>query len=376
MPEAAHPEGFSGRRCDVEQNSRFQEMGLCSHVVAPGQVAVIALMAVTVVLLAGCGHRSPARSEAMQAKTPNSSGPAPSGPVEEPPQPTQQLETKVLDLGNGVTMKLVRIPAGEFMMGSPDSAKWHRDNEGPQHRVRITKPFYMGMTEVTVGQFGRFVDATGYKTDPERDDGAIGWTSHVGVKSPEFNWHNPGIKQGPDYPVTCVSWNDAQAFCRWLGKEAKLDGRLPTEAEWEYACRAGTTTRFPWGDSEEAAGQYANVADKTYLQKFAGAGVSADQCFDTNDGYVFAAPVASYKPNAWGLYDMIGNVTEWCSDWSGSYSSSPQDDPQGPPSGLGRVLRDPGWACAPSLGSCAFRMVGGPKDAIFCIGFRVVLAAQ
>ena len=364
---------MTGQCGDGEVNHGVQEIGRHKFTVAAGQLAVIALTAAVIALLTGCGHRSPAPSKAVQGTTPQKPGPAaPSEPVEEPPQPTQQLETKVLDLGNGVAMKLVRIPAGEFTMGSSASEKSYSDVQGPQHRVRITKPFYMGATEVTVAQFGRFVDATGYRTDAERDGRALGWNGHTEVISPEFNWRDPGFKQGPDYPVTCTSWNDAQAFCRWLGKEAKLDGRLPTEAEWEYACRAGTTTRFWWGDSESAIAEYANVSDKA-LEAAAKGGIY----FNTNDGYAFTAPVASYKPNAWGLYDMIGNVTERCSDWYGSYSSSPQDDPQGPSSSeLGRVVRGPSWGSHPGLCSCAFRQVADPARGGDDGGFRVVLEAQ
>ncbi len=282
-------------------------------------------------------------------------------------------------------MKLVLIPAGEFVMGSglsadelariagmdvsaPNfSASDFFGDEFPQHKVRITHPFYMGATDVTVGQFEKFVEATGYKTDDERGGGTYGWTGRIWKKSPQYNWRTPSIPQGPDYPVTCMSWNDAEAFCRWI------DGRLPTEAEWEYACRAGTTTRFWWGDSKSEAGQYANVADNTAKQKFPNW-----RAFSTTDGYVFTSPVASYRPNAWGLYDMIGNGWKWCQDRYSTdyYANSPEDNPQGPSSGHDRVLRGGSWSFGPTHCRSAYRVTGDSSDGYLSTGFRVVLAAQ
>ena len=132
-----------------------------------------------------------------------------------------------LTLGGGVTMKLVLIPAGEFMMGSNDGEA----GEKPVHRVQITKPFYMGVTEVTKAQFGAFANAAGYRTEAETGDGAYGWTGTTWEKSKDFNWKNVGFTEGTDNPVECVSWNDAQAFCKWLSQKSGRTVRLPTEAE-------------------------------------------------------------------------------------------------------------------------------------------------
>ena len=144
-------------------------------------------------------------------------------------------------------MKLVLIPAGEFLMGSPDSDKDAEDDEKPQHRVRITRPFYLGAHEVTRGQFRRFVDETGYRTEAEKNDaGGLGYDAQSKKlkQDRKFNWLNPGFEQTDEHPVVNVSWNDSVAFAEWLSRKEGRTYRLPTEAEWEYACRAGTKTQL------------------------------------------------------------------------------------------------------------------------------------
>ena len=183
---------------------------------------------------------------------------------------------------NSVGMKLTLIPAGEFMMGSGESAedtaaffnKTYGENllkaddfknEHPQHRVRITKPFYLGTYHVTRGQFRRFVKDSGYKTDAEKGDRPGAWGRDAAKRAFRFNtdysWRNAGFAQTDDHPVVNVSWNDAVAFCKWLSKMEGKTYRLPTEAEWEYACRAGTTTRYYNGDDPETLAKVGNVAD-------------------------------------------------------------------------------------------------------------------
>jgi formylglycine-generating enzyme required for sulfatase activity len=216
-------------------------------------------------------------------------------------------------LGNAVTMKLALIPAGKFMMGSPDSEQGRDSkegpqrvgNEGPQHEVVITKPFYMGATEVTQAQYEAVMGT------------------------------NPSKFKGPMNPVEMVSWHEAVEFCRRLSEKTGKTFRLPTEAEWEYASRVGSKTRFSFGDSDSTLGDYAwyksNSGGKTHL-------------------------VGRKKPNAWGLYDMHGNVAEWCADWYGSYSSGSSTDPQGAGSGRSRVVRGGAWFnVAPGTFRCAFR---------------------
>ncbi|OHB82971.1 MAG: hypothetical protein A2V98_07465 [Planctomycetes bacterium RBG_16_64_12] len=221
---------------------------------------------------------------------------------------------------NSIGMKMVLIPAGRFLMGSRESAEelakafsaWHAkpeyfETEYPAHRVRITKPFYLGAHEVTVGQFRKFVEDSAYKTDAEKD-GKGGWgfnpsTGKVEQK-PECTWRNAGFEQTDEHPVVNVSWNDAVAFCEWLSRKEGKTYRLPTEAEWEYACRAGTTTRYYHGDDPEGLATVGNVADTTAKAKFP----KWTWTIQKSDGYVFTAPVGRFRANAFGLSDMHGNV--------------------------------------------------------------------
>ena len=212
--------------------------------------------------------------------------------------------------------------------------------------MRITKPFYLGTYHVTRGQFRQFVTDTGYKTDAEKGEkpGAWGWNpdkKEFGFNE-KYSWRNAGFEQTDEHPVVNVSWNDAVEFCKWLSKKEGKTYRLPTEAEWEYACRAGTTTRYYSGDDPETLAKVGNVADAAAKAKFP----DWKYTIKANDGYVFTAPVGKFKPNAFGLYDMHGNAWQWCADWYGAeyYATSPADDPTGPDSGYGRVLRGGSWA--------------------------------
>jgi formylglycine-generating enzyme required for sulfatase activity len=193
-------------------------------------------------------------------------------------------------------------------MGSPDSDPDAQTGELPQHRVRITEAFYLGAHEVTVGQFKRFARETGYETEEEKGKRRSTWRLAI-------------AGQTDNHPVVAVTWNDAKAFCKWLSRKEGRTYRLPTEAEWEYACRAGTTTRWSFGDNGGELGDYA--------------------WYDANTNRRRPYPVGQKKPNAWGLHDMHGNVEEWCADWDGLdyYISSPLDDPTGPAAGTRRVAR-------------------------------------
>ncbi len=248
-------------------------------------------------------------------------------------------QAQAADYTNSIGMKFKNIPAGSFYMGTCNlsaaqkeankkrqfmglSAKGAAcpsgggtdndasDGETPQHKVRITKGFQMGVYEVTLGQFKKFI------ADAGRDD----------LLADDFIKYN---SHGDNAAVTVVSWNDAQAFIHWLNKkEGGNHYRLPTEAEWEYAARAGTITIYSWGNSKSKAGHYAWY-DKN--AKYAG------------DRYAHA--VGRKQPNPWGLYDMHGNVWEWVQDWYGKnyYRNSPINDPKGPSSSRSRVFRGGGW---------------------------------
>jgi formylglycine-generating enzyme required for sulfatase activity len=213
-----------------------------------------------------------------------------------------------------VNMEFALIPAGTFLMGSPDSDKQAYDDEKPQHRVTISKPFYLARYAVTVGQFEAFVDAEDYKTEAERD-GKGGWGLNLKgewEQKPEYTWRNPGFKQGKDHPVVEVSWNDAVAFCKWLSRKEGRKFQLPTEAQWEYACRARTTTRYHFGDDEDDLKDYANIADASLKAKYNNPKWTYGAW---NDGYPFTAPVGKFRPNGFELYDMHGNVWQWCQDY-------------------------------------------------------------
>ena len=241
--------------------------------------------------------------------------------------------------------------------------------------MRITKPFYLGTYHVTRGQFRQFVKDSGYKTDAEKGDnpGAWGWDAEKKTFgfNKDYSWRNAGFEQTDEHPVVNVSWNDAVAFCKWLSKKEGKTYRLPTEAEWEYACRAGTTTRYYSGDDPETLAKVGNVADAAAKAKFPDWKLT----IKANDGYVFTSPVGKFKPNAFGLYDMHGNAWQWCADWydESYYTKSPTDDPTGPSTGSLRVGRGGSWD--DGAGDCrsAYRSGIGPGLRGDYLGFRASL---
>ncbi len=201
--------------------------------------------------------------------------------------------------------------------------------EDPAHVTWITRPFYLAETEVTVGQFRSFVEDTGYETSAERGDTQmVGWEptpadkplyqSHDFLRNAKFSWKNPGFRQADSHPVVGISWTDAKAFCKWLSNKDAVQYRLPTEAEWEFACRAGTATWFSFGDKARGVvhrfGNLGNVELERHRKHAAERQWLLDWDSDPEDGHVFTAPVGSYEANAWGLRDMHGNVWEWCED--------------------------------------------------------------
>ncbi|MCE9568025.1 MAG: formylglycine-generating enzyme family protein [Planctomycetes bacterium] len=273
-------------------------------------------------------------------------------------------------------MKLVYIPPGTFTMGSPESEPG-REAQEVQHEVDLTKGFYLGRYEVTVGQFKEFVKETKYETDGERDGkGAFGVNEAGKIEEmhAKFTWKSPGFEQTDDHPVVDVSWNDARAYCQWLSKNEKKTYRLPTEAEWEYACRAGTKTAYVHGDDPEGLATIGNGADATARARYPGWSIG----IKAKDGHVFTAPVGQFKANAFGLHDVHGNVWEWCEDWyePNSYPKEKQVDPTGPATGKAKVQRGGGWSSdAKRLRSAA--RVGRDASAYrgCYLGFRVVLVA-
>lgn len=247
---------------------------------------------------------------------------------------------------------MVRIPAGCFTMG------WESGDpdERPAHKVCLSA-FRIDRVEVSQARFLAVMGTTGHP-----DDGSCSVFDLASGKWEEGGTVGPGFR-GPDRPVVCVDWEEAAEFCRRQGL------RLPTEAEHEYASRAGTTTRFPWGDDPNQGCLYANGADRTPLSN----GWSWDRRMECRDGRSDElAPVGSYRPNAWGLNDMTGNVLEWVSDWYGEdyYERSPRKDPKGPSSGFFRVYRGGGWIDLPDFLRSSYRSRLVPRARNHFLGFR------
>jgi len=231
-------------------------------------------------------------------------------------------------LPGDVELKFCRIPAGNFVMGSPEKEQDHEVGEGPQRRVTISKPFLLGMFEITHDQWKAVT-------------GKI--RNYAGFDGSNF-----------DAPMQTTSWNECKDFIDKLNELGIGKFRLPTEAEWEYACRAGTTTRFYWGEDPDLTG----------IDEYA--------WYDENsDGEAHEA--GEKKPNPWGLYDMAGNVYEWCQDWHDPYGSEAQNDPQGPATGSAKVFR--GGECFNPAQNCrsAFRGKFAPDDWLYFGGLRLVM---
>jgi len=240
---------------------------------------------------------------------------------------------------NSLGMEFVLIPPGTFMMGSPSSESY-RDGDETRHPVTITRPFYLQTTEVTVGQ----------------------WRALMG-------WKLFGRHRGEGRPVVKVSWHDCMDFVEKLNKLGQGRYRLPTEAEWEYACRARSESAYSWGNGIDCTkAMYGNNSLKS------------DECipYVKKQGFPVdgPAPVKSYPPNPWGLYDMHGNVWEWCSDWYGPYPNHAVSDPQGPGSGEVKVRRGGSWFRFGFYCRSANRNYGRPDNRYRTLGFRVVRIAE
>lgn len=241
----------------------------------------------------------------------------------QPPTPVA-AKTETVVLGAGVSMEFVLIPAGVFQMGSPEEVG--DEDETPRHQVTLTRPFYLGKYEVTQEQ----------------------WVQLMGS--------NPSHFKGAKQPVDTVSWKDCQRFLEKLQEKTGRVFTLPTEAQWEYACRAGTGTRWHFGDESALAGEYA--------------------WFEKNSGGV-THPVGGKKPNPWGIHDLHGNLGEWCADWYTSpYPKTGVTDPRGSPTGESRIVRGGAWGDDPANLRSAYRNANGPDGAHNGIGFRCVMAVQ
>lgn len=261
-----------------------------------------------------------------------------------------------LDLGNGVYMEMILVPRGSFEQGSPGNEAGREEDEGPQRSVRITEPFYMGKHPVTVAQFEQFVKATKYRTEAEKgESGGFGVVSGKLLQLREFTWKNPGYAQTGNHPVGMISAQDAAAFCQWLGKQVRRDCTLPTEAQWEYACRAGSPLA-----------RYQEPVDAIAWHRANSAGV--------------ANAVGLKKPNAWGFHDMHGPVWQWCRDWYAPYPDGPATNPVQTNQNLSdkprRVLRGGSFLSDVSRARSAERYRNDAHSRNADNGFRVVCGVQ
>lgn len=268
--------------------------------------------------------------------------------------------------------EMVTIPAGRFVMGA---APGEEEREGvPKEYRGLSEPrialqigrFALGRYEVTRSEFAAFVAETGHKlgggcyaTDEQEK-----WALNA-----RLDWRNPGFAQTDRHPVVCVSWNDAVAYVAWLGRKTGKNYRLPSEAEWEYAARAGSQTARPWGNAASDACAYANVWDFSAKKKYA----QATKVIPCTDGFVHTAPVGSFAANAFGLHDMIGNVWEWVQDcWNETLAGMPVD---GAARQAGdcrrRVGRGGSWESGPGIARTAFRYKDIPGLREHQLGFRV-----
>lgn len=266
---------------------------------------------------------------------------------------------------------LVFIQGGAFKMGSEDGDS----DEKPVHTVTLSD-FYLGKYEVTVGEFRRFVEDEGYKTDAEKAGSSRAYEDNKWVNKAGRNWrHDPeGNPASENYPVINVNWNDAVAYCVWMSKKSGQTYRLPTEAEWEYAAGNGPKhTKFSWGNGDPTGKCGGSLADEQGAVHFEWPKSISNIFVGYNDGYSTTAPVGSFKANELGLQDMTGNVWEWCSDWYGSdyYTYSPSANPKGATSGSVRVMRGGSWGYSPQNCRVANRGNGPPSDRYSCIGFRL-----
>jgi formylglycine-generating enzyme required for sulfatase activity len=286
-----------------------------------------------------------------------------------------------LEWTNEIGMTFVLIPPGTFLMGSPKEEPGHgasEYNEGPRHAVTLTRSFYLCKHETSVGQFRRFVELTKHVTDIERSGGGNAHDEKaVWMHRPGTNWKKPFIAAPfplkDEHPIVHVSHTDAGALCRWLQKRAGADRvtfDLPTEAQWEWACRAGSGDRFWWGPDEDTTGKVANVGDKSLKR------VHPEwprTIMPMDDGHAFLAPVGSYRHNAFGLHDMLGNVWEFCSTRYGPYPKEAVTDPTDGDPKRGFAVRGGGWSNIVADVRCATRNADPPHFGHSNLGFRVAM---
>lgn len=291
----------------------------------------------------------------------------------------QQTNIKIYT--NSIGIKFIDIPAGTFTMGGPEPYNDLLETSYPRHEVVISKSFLLSQYEITRGQFKQFIADTKYQTRPEQD--GLGrtfnsdkqWGAHKG-----YTWKNTGFSQTDNHPVVIVAYPDAIAFCEWISKKEGKHYRLPTEAEWEYAARAGSTSSHFNNIDLNQPNLYANYGDKQY-ETYYGKGLirrltgKDSPLLQLDDGYAQTAPVGSYRPNPWGLYDMVGNVAEWCMDYKAPYSDEKVIDPIASEGYILRCVRGSTFATESTLTLLSVDSRGSISDfkGSATVGFRIVL---
>ncbi len=292
-----------------------------------------------------------------------------------------KISKRVPVFENSLGTKFSVLPGGNFEAGSQESpealkrafayyyddvkSEWFEDEYPAQEKT--VAPFAIARCETTVAEFRRFVEETGYVTDAEKKKGGFGVEKNGSIKrSPQYTWKNPHYlidgevyPQEENFPVVNVSWNDAVAYCKWLSDKTGDVYRLPTQYEWEYAARAGTTSRYWFGNDPEELTKYDNVADESARKYFP----NWDKCLRGDDRYPFAAPVDATTPNPWGIYGTCGNVCEWCLDEN-------EKEP------ARKNVRGGSWYNWPNIARASNKHSGRPDDQACFIGFRVVLDAS
>jgi formylglycine-generating enzyme required for sulfatase activity len=264
--------------------------------------------------------------------------------------------------------EMVVVPAGSYMMGSPHQEAGRGADEGPRRRVDIAAPFGVSRFEIGRAQYEAFLRATEHPVSGN----CITDRRKQGDWKPDAdtNLRDPGFPQADNHPVACVSWNDAKAYVGWLNSKTGGGYRLLSEAEWEYAARAGSTDAYPWGDKPSDGCAFMNGTDRTFRTKYRA--LSYVQDLGCDDGALNTAPVGSYRPNAFGIHDMIGNVGEWVEDCSApSYEGL--DSTPTPRAGtcVKRVVRGGSWGTIARQLRVAERLNYAPTDADDSIGIRV-----
>jgi sulfatase modifying factor 1 len=282
-----------------------------------------------------------------------------------------------------VCPSMEKVPAGKFMMGTAaekDNSSYRTSDEQPQHSVTFKQPFALGQYPVTRGEFAVFVQETGH--DPK---GCFMPERTAVVLTQGLNWRNPGFTQTDRDPVVCVSFDDAKRYVKWLSTKTGKSYRLPSESEWEYAARAGTTTARYWSGGDAKACGFANVFDLVSVEAFNFKPEKSDEqeqerasFFKCRDGHVYTAPVGSFPPNAFGLYDMLGNVSQWIADcYAYDYGKAPTDgsvweDPDNKQNQCPtRILRGGSWISPPFEVRSAYRHGDSPDHRDIFNGIRV-----